>query len=189
MQKQKENTIFYHTNGKFPSEFGWLEIFLKGRKISQVTFLKGFWNVTCVIMHTMSNIVGQMKVPSRFGKWGRFGTNAYFCAENCNYYSNYQVDVDTKVCLTFSLNEEIEYVNVTGAEFWFYKKYDENDQFNQTVIISEIDHWDQTGSFEKYTVMAIVETTIRGEFFADFFWTGDCFVYSEALFGFLYFAL
>lgn len=57
----------------------------------------------------------------------------------------------------------MEDVDVTAAEFWFYKKYDENDKFNQTFIISEIDHWDQTGSFEKFTIMAIIETTIRGD--------------------------
>lgn len=56
----------------------------------------------------------------------------------------------------------MHFVDVTSAQLWFYKKYDENDYLNQTFLLSELDHWDQGGSFEKNTVMAIFETDIEG---------------------------
>ncbi|EFN77560.1 Inhibin beta A chain [Harpegnathos saltator] len=63
-------------------------------------------------------------------------------------------------CFTFYLPNEMQFVDVTSAQLWFYKEYDENDYLNQTFVLSELDHWDQGGSFEKNTVMAIFETDI-----------------------------
>jgi len=58
----------------------------------------------------------------------------------------------------------MQYVDVTSAQLWFYKEWDENDdELNQTFVLSELDHWDLGGSFEKNTVMAILETNIGGE--------------------------
>jgi len=58
----------------------------------------------------------------------------------------------------------MQYVDVTSAQLWFYKEWDENDdELNQTFVLSELDHWDLGGSFEKNTVMAILETDIGGE--------------------------
>lgn len=55
------------------------------------------------------------------------------------------------------------YVDVTSAELWFYKKQVENDdELNQTFVLSELDHWDLGGSFEKNTIMAIFEIDIKG---------------------------
>ncbi|XP_032677367.1 bone morphogenetic protein 2-A isoform X2 [Odontomachus brunneus] len=64
-------------------------------------------------------------------------------------------------CFTFYLPNEMHFVDVTSAQLWFYKEYDENDYLNQTFVLSELDHWDQGGSFEKNTVMAIFETDIE----------------------------
>lgn len=57
----------------------------------------------------------------------------------------------------------MQYVDVTSADLWFYKENDENDMFGQTFVLSELDHWDQGGSFEKNTIMAIFETSIGGK--------------------------
>ncbi|XP_011696480.1 PREDICTED: growth/differentiation factor 8 [Wasmannia auropunctata] len=63
---------------------------------------------------------------------------------------------------TFYLSNEMLYVDVTSAELWFYKEQVENDdELKQTFVLSELDHWDQGGRFEKNTVMAIFETDIR----------------------------
>ncbi|KAL0121570.1 hypothetical protein PUN28_006829 [Cardiocondyla obscurior] len=65
-------------------------------------------------------------------------------------------------CFTFYLPNEMLYVDVTSAELWFYKEQVENDdELKQTFVLSELDHWDQGGRFEKNTVMAISETDIR----------------------------
>lgn len=56
------------------------------------------------------------------------------------------------------------FVDVTSAELWFYKeKVDNDDELQQTFVLSELDHWDLSGSFEKNTVMAILETDVRGK--------------------------
>lgn len=57
----------------------------------------------------------------------------------------------------------MQFVVVTSADLWFYKENDGNDIFGQTFVLSELDHWDQGGSFEKNTIMAIFETSIEGE--------------------------
>lgn len=56
----------------------------------------------------------------------------------------------------------MQFVDVTSAQLWFYKDYDENDYLNQTFVLSELDHWDLSGNFEKNTIMAIFETDIGG---------------------------
>lgn len=56
----------------------------------------------------------------------------------------------------------MQFVDVTSAQLWFYKEYDENDDRNQTFVLSELDHWDLYGNFEKNMIMAIFETDIRG---------------------------
>lgn len=65
-------------------------------------------------------------------------------------------------CFSFYLPNEMQFVSVTSAELWFYKEQDANDNFNQTFVLSELDHWDHGGSFEKNTIMAILETSIEG---------------------------
>lgn len=51
---------------------------------------------------------------------------------------------------------------MTSAQLWFYKEFDENDDLNQTFVLSELDHWDLDRHFEKNTVLAIFETDIGG---------------------------
>ena len=81
---------------------------------------------------------------------------------NCRQSSNHLTGFNPAACFTFNLPAEIVFVHVTSAELWFYKGTDENDDFNQTFVLSELDHWDQGGSFEKNTIMAIFETSIGG---------------------------
>jgi len=78
--------------------------------------------------------------------------------------SNHIRGFDLAACFTFYLPNEMLYVDVTSAELWFYKEQVENDddELKQTFVLSELDHWDQGGRFEKNTVMAIFETNIRG---------------------------
>ncbi|XP_014468682.1 PREDICTED: inhibin beta A chain [Dinoponera quadriceps] len=80
-------------------------------------------------------------------------------ATKCHHSSNHLVEFSA-TCFTFYLPNEMQFVDVTSAQLWFYKEYDENDYLNQTFVLSELDHWDQGGSFEKNTVMAIFETDI-----------------------------
>ncbi|XP_071558759.1 growth/differentiation factor 8 [Temnothorax nylanderi] len=76
--------------------------------------------------------------------------------------SNHITGFNPAACFTFYLPNEMLYVDVTSAELWFYKEQVENDdELNQTFVLSELDHWDQGGRFEKNTVMAIFETDIR----------------------------
>jgi len=82
----------------------------------------------------------------------------------CRQNSNHITGFNPAACFTFYLPNEMQYVDVTSAQLWFYKEWDENDdELNQTFVLSELDHWDLGGSFEKNTVMAILETDIGGE--------------------------
>ncbi|XP_072756539.1 growth/differentiation factor 8 isoform X2 [Anoplolepis gracilipes] len=75
---------------------------------------------------------------------------------------NHITGFNPAACFTFYLPNEMLYVDVTSAELWFYKEQVENDdELKQTFVLSELDHWDLGGSFEKNTVMAIFETDIR----------------------------
>ncbi|EZA49954.1 hypothetical protein DMN91_011432 [Ooceraea biroi] len=79
----------------------------------------------------------------------------------CRQNSNHITGFNPAACFTFYLPNEMQYVDVTSAQLWFYKEQDENDdELNQTFVLSELDHWDLGGSFEKNTVMAIFETDI-----------------------------
>ncbi|XP_018398017.1 PREDICTED: inhibin beta A chain [Cyphomyrmex costatus] len=85
-------------------------------------------------------------------------------ADSTKYHhsSNHITGFNLAVCFTFYLPNEMLYVDVTSAELWFYKEQVENDdELKQTFVLSELDHWDQGGRFEKNTVMAIFETDIR----------------------------
>ncbi|KAJ8664951.1 hypothetical protein QAD02_006613 [Eretmocerus hayati] len=81
-------------------------------------------------------------------------------SKKCQQSSNHITGFNPAACFTFFLPGEMEFVAVTSAELWFYKEEDKNDSFNQTFVLSELDHWDQRGSFEKNTMLAIFETTI-----------------------------
>ncbi|CAD6211453.1 GSCOCG00010991001-RA-CDS [Cotesia congregata] len=81
--------------------------------------------------------------------------------ENCRQNSNHLTGFSPAACFTFNLPSEMQYVDVTSADLWFYKENDENDVYGQTFVLSELDHWDQGGSFEKNTIMAIFETSIE----------------------------
>ncbi|XP_063992349.1 growth/differentiation factor 8 [Diachasmimorpha longicaudata] len=80
---------------------------------------------------------------------------------NCRTTSNHLTGFSPAACFTFNLPAEMQFVAVTSADLWFYKGNDENDVFGQTFVLSELDHWDQGGSFEKNTIMAIFETSIE----------------------------
>ncbi|XP_024942877.1 inhibin beta A chain isoform X2 [Cephus cinctus] len=79
---------------------------------------------------------------------------------NCRQNSNHLAAFNPAACFTFNLPNEMKFVDVTSAELWFYKELDENDVFNQTFVLSELDHWDQGGSFQKNTIIAIFESTV-----------------------------
>ncbi|XP_067210968.1 transforming growth factor beta-1 proprotein isoform X2 [Linepithema humile] len=80
----------------------------------------------------------------------------------CRQSSNHITGFNPAACFTFYLPNEMLFVDVTSAELWFYKEKVENDdELQQTFVISELDHWDLGGSFEKNTVMAILETDVR----------------------------
>ncbi|XP_011648310.1 growth/differentiation factor 8 [Pogonomyrmex barbatus] len=79
----------------------------------------------------------------------------------CRQSSNHITRFNPAACFTFYLPNEMLHVDVTSAEIWFYKEQVKNaDYLNQTFVLSELDHWDLGGSFEKNTVIAIFETDI-----------------------------
>ncbi|XP_043600148.1 uncharacterized protein LOC122575350 isoform X6 [Bombus pyrosoma] len=81
-------------------------------------------------------------------------------SKKCQQKSNHLTGFNPAACFTFYLPNEMQFVDVTSAQLWFYKEYDENDYLNQTFVLSELDHWDLNGHFEKNTIMAIFETDI-----------------------------
>ncbi|KAG5316183.1 GDF8 factor, partial [Acromyrmex insinuator] len=85
-------------------------------------------------------------------------------ADSTQYHQswNHITGFNPAVCFTFYLPNEMLYVDVISAELWFYKEQVENvDELKQTFVLSELDHWDQGGRFEKNTFMAIFETDIK----------------------------
>ncbi|XP_035740866.1 growth/differentiation factor 8-like [Vespa mandarinia] len=81
-------------------------------------------------------------------------------SKKCRQSSNHLTGFNPAACFTFYLPNEMQFVDVTSAQLWFYKEYDENDDLNQTFVLSELDHWDKGESFEKNTMMAILDTDI-----------------------------
>ncbi|XP_012277517.1 growth/differentiation factor 8 [Orussus abietinus] len=81
-------------------------------------------------------------------------------SKKCRQSSNHLSGFNPAACFTFCLPSGMQFVDVTSAELWFYKEPDENDVFNQTFVLSEVDHWDRGGDFEKNTIMAIFETAV-----------------------------
>ncbi|XP_003393671.1 growth/differentiation factor 8 [Bombus terrestris] len=81
-------------------------------------------------------------------------------SKKCQQKSNHLTGFNPAACFTFYLPNEMQFVDVTSAQLWFYKEYDETDYLNQTFVLSELDHWDMSGNFEKNTIMAIFETDI-----------------------------
>lgn len=84
-------------------------------------------------------------------------------SKQCQQTSNHLTGFNPAACFTFYLPNEMQFVDVTSAQLWFYKEYDENDDLNQTFVLSELDHWDLSGNFEKNMIMAIFETDIGGK--------------------------
>jgi hypothetical protein len=83
-------------------------------------------------------------------------------SKKCHQNSNHIIGFNHAACFTFFLPKEMQFVDVISAVLWFYKEEDKNDSFNQTFVLSELDHWDKRRSFEKNTIMAIFETTTGG---------------------------
>lgn len=81
-------------------------------------------------------------------------------SKKCRQKSNHLTGFNPAACFTFYLPNEMQFVDVTSAQLWFYKENDENDDLNQTFVLSELDHWDLDGNFEKNMIMAIFETDI-----------------------------
>ncbi|XP_058795005.1 uncharacterized protein LOC131666386 isoform X2 [Phymastichus coffea] len=105
----------------------------------------------------------QIPAESFYGKTNQivvFPDESIPYSKKCRQSSNHITGFNPAACFTFFLPNEMQFVSVTSAELWFYKEEDKNDSFNQTFVLSELDHWDQRGSFEKNTIMAIFETTI-----------------------------
>lgn len=83
--------------------------------------------------------------------------------KKCLQSSNHLTGFNPAACFTFYLPNEMQFVDVTSAQLWFYKEYDENDDLNQTFVLSELDHWDKGERFEKNTMVAIFDTDIGGK--------------------------
>ncbi|XP_061927741.1 inhibin beta C chain isoform X2 [Apis cerana] len=101
----------------------------------------------------------EKSVDSFYGKTDQivvFPNEGIADSKKCRQRSNHLT-----ACFTFYLPNEMQFVDVTSAQLWFYKEYDENDDRNQTFVLSELDHWDLYGNFEKNMIMAIFETDIR----------------------------
>lgn len=65
-------------------------------------------------------------------------------------------------CLPFQLPSDIHASDVSSAELWFYKLPDAYDSRNQTIVVSEVAHWDSNVSFQKTKPIAIKETSLIG---------------------------
>lgn len=91
-----------------------------------------------------------------------FSTEGITDFKKYHHGSNHITSFNAAATFMFYLPNEMLYVDVTSAEFWFYKEQVENDdELKQTFKLSELDHWDLGGSFEKNIVMAIFETDIK----------------------------
>ncbi|CAK9825689.1 Growth/differentiation factor 8 [Anthophora retusa] len=105
----------------------------------------------------------ERSVDSFYGKTDQivvFPNEGIADSKKCRQKSDHVTGFSPAACFTFYLPNEMQFVDVTTAQLWFYKEYDENDDLNQTFVLSELDHWDLNGNFEKNTIMAIFETDI-----------------------------
>ncbi|XP_031839634.1 activin beta chain dawdle [Nomia melanderi] len=106
----------------------------------------------------------EKSIDSFYGKTDQivvFPNEGVADSKNCRQSSNHLTGFNPAACFTFYLPNEMQFVDVTSAQLWFYKEYDENDDLNQTFVLSELDHWDLGGNFEKNTVVAIFQTDIK----------------------------
>ncbi|PSN47866.1 hypothetical protein C0J52_01260 [Blattella germanica] len=69
--------------------------------------------------------------------------------------------INPAVCFTFRLPAEVQAEDVTMAELWLYKERDHRDKHNQTLIISEVAHWDKNQSIQKTKHLAIHQTNVK----------------------------
>lgn len=102
-------------------------------------------------------------VDSFYGKTDQivvFPNEGIADSKKCRQKSNHLTGFNPAACFTFYLPNEMQFVDVTSAQLWFYKERDENDDLNQTFVLSELDHWDLNRSFEKNTIVAIFGTDI-----------------------------
>ncbi|KAK1137609.1 hypothetical protein K0M31_002109 [Melipona bicolor] len=105
----------------------------------------------------------EKSVDSFYGKTDQivvFPNEGIANSKQCQQTSNHLTGFNPAACFMFYLPNEMRFVDVTSAQLWFYKEYDENDDLNQTFVLSELDHWDLSGNFEKNMIMAIFETDI-----------------------------
>ena len=105
----------------------------------------------------------ERSVDSFYGKTDQivvFPNEGIADSKKCRQKSNHLTGFNPAACFTFYLPNEMQFVDVTSAQLWFYKEHDENDDLNQTFVLSELDHWDLDRSFEKNTIVAIFETDI-----------------------------
>ncbi|XP_076303523.1 activin beta chain dawdle [Lasioglossum baleicum] len=105
----------------------------------------------------------EKSIDSFYGKTDQivvFPNEGVADSKKCRHSSNHLTGFNPAACFTFYLPNEMQFLDVTSAQLWFYKEYDENDDLNQTFVLSELDHWDLDGNFEKNTMVAIFETDI-----------------------------
>ncbi|KAL7290101.1 growth/differentiation factor 8-like [Trichogramma pretiosum] len=78
--------------------------------------------------------------------------------KRCRHSTNHITGFSPAVCVSYNLPNDVHaQVTVKSAELWFYKTRDRNGNNNHTFVISELDHWDLGGSFEKTTILAIFD--------------------------------
>ncbi|CAB0036295.1 unnamed protein product, partial [Trichogramma brassicae] len=78
--------------------------------------------------------------------------------KRCRHSTNHITGFSPAVCVSYNLPNDLHaQVTVKSAELWFYKTRDRNGNNNHTFVISELDHWDLGGSFEKTTILAIFD--------------------------------
>uniref|UniRef100_A0ABD2W8H8 Uncharacterized protein n=1 Tax=Trichogramma kaykai TaxID=54128 RepID=A0ABD2W8H8_9HYME len=83
--------------------------------------------------------------------------------KRCRHSTNHITGFSPAVCVSYNLPNDVHaQVTVKSAELWFYKTRDRNGNNNHTFVISELDHWDLGGSFEKTTILAIFDFNDNG---------------------------
>lgn len=131
--------------------------------ISLSTLPKPLINGNVLELRPGSPLEPEKSAESFYGKTDQivvFPNEGIADSKKCRQSSNHLTGFSPAACFTFYLSNEMQYVDVTSAELWFYKEYDENDDLNQTFVLSELDHWDKGERFEKNTMMAIFNTDI-----------------------------
>ncbi|KAJ3639354.1 hypothetical protein Zmor_002717 [Zophobas morio] len=63
-------------------------------------------------------------------------------------------------CVPFQMPNDIHATDVSLVELWFHKVPDNLDSHNQTIVVSEVAHWDTNRSFQKTKPIAIQETSL-----------------------------